>query len=63
MPHQTRLRLVVDTNILVSYLLTGSFAKLADAMGSGRSVLLHSEESLAELKGLELRRKIAKVVP
>jgi putative PIN family toxin of toxin-antitoxin system len=63
MPHQERLRLVVDTNIWVSYLLTGSFSKLADAMGSKRFVLLYSEESLAELEGLKLRRKIAKVVP
>lgn len=63
MRHPGSLRLIVDTNIWVSYLLTGSFAKLAEAVGSKRFTLLHSKESLLEFGKLKGRPKIAKVVP
>lgn len=62
MRHPERLRLVVDTNVWVSYLLTGSFAKLADVVASRQYVLLYSKESLAELERLKDRRKITKAV-
>jgi len=63
MRHPERLRLVVDTNVWVSYLLTGSFAKLADVVASQQYLLLYSAEALAELESLKDRRKIAKAVP
>lgn len=63
MPHPARLRLVVDTNIWISYLLTNSFAALIQGWNSGSIVLLYSEEMLTEMRDVLARPKVLKRVP
>ncbi len=55
-----RPRLVVDTNIWVSHLLTGSFHGLEAVVRSGRVVLLVSTSSMDELKEVLERPRIKK---
>ena len=56
-------RLVVDSNVWVSYMLTRSFPGLVNIIRSGRAVPLLSEDSLAELTDVLGRPKFRSAVP
>jgi|688.fasta_scaffold09428_7 putative PIN family toxin of toxin-antitoxin system len=55
-----RPRLVVDTNIWVSYLLAGSFHGLEAAVRAGRVILLVSTSSMEELRDVLDRPRLKK---
>lgn len=63
MPHPGRLRLVVDTNIWISYLLTSSFTSLVNGWRTGRFVVLFSEAQISELLDVLSRPRIRNRVP
>lgn len=58
MPHRKSHRLVVDSNVWISYLLTKLFAKLNELISSGTFRLLYSEALLLELADVLERPKI-----
>jgi putative PIN family toxin of toxin-antitoxin system len=60
MPQPARLRFVVDTNVWISYLLTGSFAALVRSWNSERFILLYSEGLLSEMRDVLSRPRIVK---
>jgi putative PIN family toxin of toxin-antitoxin system len=60
MPHPGKLRFLVDTNVWISYLLTGSFAALVRNWHSERFDLLYSEELLSEMGDVLRRPRIVK---
>ena len=60
MPQHAKLRFVVDTNIWVSYLLTGSFGALLRCWRTERFQLLYSEELLSELGDVLRRPRLTK---
>ena len=63
MPHHGRLKLVVDTNIWISYLLTGSFATLVNGWRTERFILLYSEDLLTEIMDVLSRPHLRKRIP
>lgn len=54
------IRLVVDTNLWISFLLIGSYAKLQDLMSRPGVVLLVSQELLDELSEVASRPKFVR---
>lgn len=62
MPPPASLRLVVDTNVWVSYLLTKSFTGLNVLIASSRFRLLYSQEQMDELANVLDRPRIAKQI-
>ena len=53
-------RIVIDTNIFVSFLITGSFSKLYRLLESHKVILLFSEELLQEFLDVVKRPKLKK---
>lgn len=53
-------RIVIDTNIFVSFLITGSFSKLYKLLESHKVILLFSEELLQEFLDVVKRPKLKK---
>ena len=53
-------RIVIDTNIFISFLITGSFSKLYKLLESHKVILLFSEELLQEFLDVVKRPKLKK---
>jgi uncharacterized protein len=54
-------RLVVDTNVFISFLISNSFSKLDKHFRSNKIVFLLSEELLSEFLEVVFQTKIKKV--
>ena len=62
MPPRKSHRLVVDTNVWVSYLLTRSFARLNTLLAQPQYLLLYSEAMINELMNVIERPRIRKQI-
>lgn len=57
-----RPRLVVDSNVWVSFMLTRSFSRLPEIIRTGRAIPLISSEALSELEDVLARPKFRKQI-
>lgn len=55
-------RVVIDTNIWISYLLTSHFDFLDASIRNDQIILLHNETSIEELTAVALRPKFEKII-
>lgn len=61
--HQEKDRIILDTNLWISFILTGNFSRLDKIINGDSSVLLFSIELLEELTEVANRPKFRKYFP
>ena len=60
MPQSKSLRVIIDTNIFISFLIGKELTGLKDMLVEGEVILILSEELLNEIKSVTQREKLAK---
>ena len=63
MPRKTKLRVIVDTNCWISFLIGRRLSKLVDLLSNERIQLIICDELLAEIREVTTRPKFAKYFP
>ena len=63
MPRKTKLRVIVDTNCWISFLIGRRLSKLVDLLSNERIQLIICDELLAEIQEVTTRPKFAKYFP
>ena len=63
MPRKTKLRVIVDTNCWISFLIGRRLSKLVDLLSNERIQLVICDELLAEIREVTTRPKFAKYFP
>ena len=63
MPRKSKLRVIVDTNCWISFLIGRRLSKLVDLLSNERIQLIICDELLAEIQEVTTRPKFAKYFP